>query len=268
MHPEFNVVGCSRSGALGDLQFDVRLHSIEALLETTHYDWVINAIGVLSCHVDEDDPGSVAAAVQVNSTFPNQLAAAAGTGTRVIHMTTDGVFSGRNGPYDEEARHDDTGVYGRSKSLGEPRSENCISLRCSVIGPEKHPARSLLGRLVSQPPGAVMTGYTNHRWNGITTLHMAKLCTALIRNGDVRLPRVLHVVPGDALTKAELIALCALAFGRNDLVIDPQPAWEPVDRTLQTRYPEINQQLWNAAGYTVPPSISEMVRELSAAYRH
>jgi dTDP-4-dehydrorhamnose reductase len=260
----FKVVRCSRSGTRRDLAFDADRHSIEELLDATRCDWIINAIGTLNRHIDESDPGSVARAIHVNSTFPNRLAAAADRNSRLIHITTDGVFSGRNAPYDEKAPHDAAGVYSRSKSLGEPSSPNCINLRSSIIGPEKPPAKSLLGVMLSHPPGTVITGYTNHRWNGVTTLHLARLCAGVIQGDHDHLPSVLHVVPGDSVNRAELISLCLLAFGRNDLTVETRPALEPLDRTLRTTHPELNERLWNSAGYAVPPTISEMVAELAA----
>ncbi len=259
------VVRCARRGvAPSDLVFDASVDPVEALLAATRSDWIVNAIGVLDRHIDESDPASVAAAIHVNATFPNRLAAAAGRESRVLHFTTDGVFSGSDAPYDEKAPHDAVGVYARSKSLGEPRSPNCLSLRCSIIGPEDPPAGSLLGNILSERPGAVVTGYTNHRWNGVTTLHLAGLCAALIEGHGDDLPSVLHVVPEDAVSKAELIALCLLAFGRNDVTVETEPSPVPVDRTLRTLHPTINQQLWAAAGYAQPPTIGEMVRELAS----
>jgi dTDP-4-dehydrorhamnose reductase len=258
------VVRCSRTGGPPDFQFDASRDTIEELLAATRTEWIVNAIGILDRHIDENDPDSVAAAIHVNATFPNRLAAAASRHSRVIHFTTDGVYSGRDAPYDEKAPHDAVGVYARSKSLGEPRSPNCVNLRCSIIGPESLPASSLLGRILSQPPGTVLTGYTNHRWNGVTTLHLARLCAAVIQGNHIHLPSVLHVVPGDVVSKAELISLCLLAFGRNDLTVDGQPAPIPANRTLRTVHPEINRRLWAAAGHAAPPTIDEMVRELAS----
>jgi dTDP-4-dehydrorhamnose reductase len=261
---ELEVVRCSRFGTQGDLAFDVDRHSVEELLDATRCDWIVNAIGILDRHIDESDPGSVARAIHVNSTFPNRLAAATGRDSRLIHITTDGVFSGRNPPYDETAPHDAAGVYGRSKSLGEPRFPNCINLRSSIIGLEKPPAKSLLGVMLSHAPGSVVTGYTNHRWNGVTTLHLARLCAAVIQGDYDHLPSVLHVVPGDSVSKAELISLCLLAFGRNDLTVETRSALEPADRTLRTTHPELTRRLWNSAGYAIPPTIGEMATELAA----
>jgi dTDP-4-dehydrorhamnose reductase len=265
--PEFDVVRCSRSASRRDLVFDANHDSVEELLDTAQCDWIINGIGILDCHIDESDPASVATAIHVNSTLPNRLAAAiAGRDSRLIHVTTDGVFSGRNAPYDEHATHDEVRIYGRSKSLGEPRSANCITLRCSIVGPETSPAHSLLGVVLSQPHGSVITGYTNHRWNGVTTLHLARVCAALIRGGHDDLPSLLHIVPGDEVSKAELIRLCLTAFGRNDLRVEDQPAPQPINRILTTRHSETNRRLWDAAGYAEPPAIADMVAELAATF--
>ena len=179
------------------------------------------------------------------------------------------MFSGRNAPYDEAAPHDAVGVYARSKSLGEPRSPNCVTLRCSIIGPEKAPAKSLLGMILSQPPGAVITGHTNHHWNGVTTLHLARLCAAVIQDHAGSFPPVQHVVPGDAVSKAELIGLCIQAFGRNDLILSSRSRrpsrWTGHFGQCTQRSIE---RLWAAAGHAVPPTIGEMVKELAAMCDH
>ena len=112
-----------------------------ALLDETRCDQVVNAIGVIKPLIDEGDPQSVDRAMTINAWFPHSLAEAAEKrGVRVIHMTTDGVFSGRNGPYDEVAAHDADDVYGISKSRGEVVANHVVNLRCSIIGPERPPA--------------------------------------------------------------------------------------------------------------------------------
>jgi len=263
-NPALNVARSTRTGAQQDLTFDATRDPVGDLLAATRCDWIINAIAILDRGIDDGDPNSVAAAIDVNASFPNRLAAAAGRDRRVVHISTDGVFSGQDAPYDESAPHDAAGLYARSKSLGEPRFPNCVTLRCSVIGPEKSPPKSLLSTVLSQPPGSVVTGYTNHYWNGVTTLHLAKLCEALIQSDHCHHPSVLHVVPGDVVSKAELIGLCFESFERSDLTLMAQPAVVPVDRTLRTEHPEINQRLWTRAGYAAPPTIGEMVKELAA----
>jgi dTDP-4-dehydrorhamnose reductase len=251
----------------GSIPFDATRDSTEELLGGDEYEWIINAIGVIRPRIDESDPAGVARAIAVNALFPHRLAATVGPHTRVIQIATDGVFSGVSGPYDENAPHDAADVYARTKSLGEVASPRFLHLRCSVIGPERDPPLSLLGWALSQPPAARITGYTNHRWNGITTWHFARLCEAVI-GGTVRdLPSPVHVVPADAVTKAELLELMLEAHGRSDVTVESEPAPVAVDRVLRTVQPEANRRLWDAAGYPDPPPIATMVEELASAER-
>ena len=171
--PEFDVVGSTRSGQNGDRAFEVGRDSLDDLLPSVRCDWVLNALGVLDRHINASDPASIASAVAVNAEFPNRLAVATRSAQqRVINFATDGVFSGRRGPYDEGAEQDAGGVYARSKGLGEVQADHVVNLRCSIIGPEEPPAVSLLGWALSQPHGATITGFTNHHWNGLTTFHL------------------------------------------------------------------------------------------------
>jgi dTDP-4-dehydrorhamnose reductase len=258
------VVATTRGGNNGTLAFDADRDSISNLLDSARCSWIVNAIGFLNHSIDEDDPRSVAHAISINATFPNRLAAAAGPGRRVILVATDGVFSGNNAPYDERSPRDADGVYARTKSLGEARSSNVLGLRCSIIGTRKPPSKSLLDWALSQPPGATVAGYVNHRWNGITTLHFAKLCLGVILADDPYLPGLLHVVPGDSVNKAELLQLGLAAFGRTDVAVAAEAAPVSVDRTLGTVFPEIGIRLWAEAGYPVVPTIAEMVSELAS----
>ena len=240
-------------------EFDARRDDPAALL--VGIDCAVNAIGILRSRIDEVGRE---AAFEVNAAFPHRLTEAARVGgARIIHVTTDAVFTGTGGaPYDESAPHDATDVYARSKSEGEVDAPHVVNLRCSIVGPEPPPGRSLLAWLLGQPRGARVDGYANHRWNGLTTLHLARLIRAAIEG--VALPNVLHVVPADAVTKAELLALLARAFGRDDLEIVPVEAPQAVDLRLATVHPEALAALWRAAGYAEPPTIAGMVRELAS----
>lgn len=244
--------------------FDAEHDSITALLERDAYDWIVNGIAVLAARIDERADDSVIRAIEINAVFPRQLAKAAERrGQRVIQIATDGVYSGLHGPYDESAPHDATDVYGKSKSLGEAAGANVALLRCSIIGPESGPPASLLGWLLAVPSGTTVRGFTDQRWNGITTLHFAKLCGAMIAGTAIPGPQ--HVVPSDSVTKSRLLALAARAFGRDDLSITAEPGPHRRDRTLATRHPDVNRRLWQAAGYPEPPSIANMLDELAAA---
>lgn len=257
--PELRVCATARD------RFDARRDDVGALLRSGAYDWIVNAAGVTNARIDEHVGGSIEEAIAVNALFPYRLAAAAAArGQRVIQIATDGVYSGADGPYDESDEADPRDVYGKTKSLGEVPAENVWHLRCSIVGPELGVPRSLLGWVLSAPPNAELTGYDGHRWNGITTLHFAKLCAAII--GGAQVPNLQHVIPGDSVSKAELLELALNAFGRSDVSVQHVPGpGAPVDRTLATRDPAANQQLWQAAGYERPPTIEAMLRQLAGA---
>jgi dTDP-4-dehydrorhamnose reductase len=264
-HPRLQVTRTTRgSPGRDELRFDAETDSPRRLLAEAHSDWVVNAIGVIKPLIEEGDPASVAKAMAVNATFPHRLAAAAvAHGARVIQIATDGVFRGADPPYDEDAPHDSVGVYEQSKSRGEVRCRDVLQVRCSIIGPEDPPVRSLLGWVLSQPEGTQITGYADHRWNGVTTLHFAKVCAGVILE-DLDLPSPLHLVPADVVSKAELLELALHAYGREDVTVLVERAGTAVDRTLTTRYPDANRRLWRAAGYSAPPTIARMLTELAS----
>jgi dTDP-4-dehydrorhamnose reductase len=229
------------------------------------HDWVVNSVGVIKPRIREEVPGDVENAVRINALLPHELAAAAaGAGARVIQIATDCVYSGVRGNYVETDPHDALDVYGKTKSLGEVQAPNVWHLRASIVGPEIGKPQSLVEWFRGQEPGATVRGFTNHRWNGLTTLQFAKLCAAIVA-GDAEPPRNQHVVPSGDVTKYELLQLFAEHFGRDDITIHATEAETVVDRRLQTVQPDANDRLWQAAGYDGPPTIAEMVAELSRA---
>jgi dTDP-4-dehydrorhamnose reductase len=226
-------------------------------------DWAINAIGVIKPYIHDDNAAEVERAISINTLFPHALVRAAGEcGCRVLQIATDCVYSGRQGHYTEKDEHDPLDVYGKTKSLGEVFSPNMYHLRCSIIGPEPKGHVSLLDWFLTQPRQSHINGYVNHRWNGVTTLHFARLCRGIIKKG-LKLPHVQHVVPSGSLTKAELLGSFAREYRRGDITITPAEASMVVDRTLATLNEKLNRKLWQAAGYASPPSVPEMVAELA-----
>lgn len=208
-------------------------------------DNIVNCIGVIKPYCDD-----IERAIKVNALFPHQLPA----GT--IQIATDCVYSGDKGNYVETDLHDATDVYGKTKSLGEaPHLKN---LRCSIIGPEEKNHISLLDWFLSQDKA---NGFTNHKWNGITTLAFSKIVQGVIKN-NIELPSLQHIVPADVVTKAELLRIIARAYGKNTPITDAQ-ADVVIDRTLSTNNPDLNKLLWESAGYDHIPTIEELVIEMA-----
>jgi dTDP-4-dehydrorhamnose reductase len=226
-------------------------------------DWVINCIGITKPYIREDRTSETDRAIRINALFPHRLAEAAGTvGAQVLQIATDCVFSGAKGKYVEQDPHDALDVYGKTKSLGEVRSEGMHHLRVSIIGPEPLRHAFLLDWFLTQSTGNSVKGFTNHDWNGVTTLHFARICRGIVREG-LNCGYLQHVVPSGLVSKAELLQCFAHSFQRQDVQIVPVAAPTKVDRTLETSNSGFNLQLWEAAGYQQPPTVAEMVSELA-----
>jgi len=232
--------------------------------KTDYYDYVINCIGLIKPRIDESKINSVLNAIEVNSVFP--LILPDFTNAKIIQIATDCVFSGKSElPYEEVNPHDATDVYGKTKSLGENKHERVYLLRCSIIGPEHNKKQSLMEWLLSQPDGSEVNGYTNHRWNGLTTLAFAKICYGIIRD-DLETPkwtdksRGPHIIPTGCMSKYELLSTIIQVF-KKDIKVKPTTATERINRRLTTMW-KYNNEFWAHAGYPEPLSIREMVEEL------
>lgn len=225
--------------------------------------WAVNAIGVIKPYIRDDNAAEVERAILVNARFPHVLAKAAARGKcRVLQIATDCVYSGARGRYTEKDSHDALDVYGKTKSLGEVYSPAVGHLRCSIIGPEPRGHVSLMDWFLGQPRNGSVGGYTNHQWNGVTTLHFARLCHGVIREG-LDLPHVQHVVPGGPISKADLLGCFAREYQRQDVTVTPTEAKTVIDRTLATADEALNRRLWAAAGYAQPPTVPQMVAEMA-----
>lgn len=227
------------------------------------YDWVINCIGITKPLIHENVPSEVERAIRVNALWPHQLASAvSGAGHRLLQIATDCVFSGRSGPYAEPSTSDAHDVYGRTKSLGETCYPGVTHLRTSIIGPETGPSKFLLEWVRRQPHDPVINGYSDHYWNGVTTLQFAEVCRGIIQERPASLPTLIHLVPKDIVTKLELLRIIARAYGRTDIVVTAV-ATRHANMILATHQPTQVQALWKAAGYSTPPTIEQMVNKVA-----
>lgn len=253
----------SRSGS--GIPFDVLSDPIDDLAKfVVKGGYIINCLGITKPHINDDNEQDVARAKLVNSLFPAELASLAeNTGSRVIQIATDCVFSGRKGHYLETDTHDAEDVYGKTKSLGEVVSENVMHIRVSTIGRELGRSTLLLEWVLSHAQGATIPGYTDHFWNGVTTNHFAKVVRGIIEDDGFR-SGLSHLVPADELSKADLVRQIASAFGRSDLMVKDTESGKPVDRTLSTTDPAFNKSLWAGAGYPDIPTIEQLIAEIAA----
>jgi dTDP-4-dehydrorhamnose reductase len=204
------VAGANRSGASGAHAFDAAEPAqLEPLVAAA--DLVVNAVGLLRS--DPDYPGDDYAcrAAQVNTALPVFVAdAAEGHGTRVVHVSTDAVFSPAAEPADEGTTISASEPYGLSKALGEVNAEHVVNVRCSVVGPAPGRQGGLWEWFVGQPKGAEVPGFPT-RWTGVTSHQLAVLCgdlAAFEAFDDVRASGPTHhFVPNEPITKLELLTM-------------------------------------------------------------
>ena len=243
------------------LKFDAATDDLDSTFSMP-IDFVVNCIGIIKPYINDSDPKQTETAFEINGAFPYRLEAwASKNGAKVIQIATDCVFSGSKGDYLESSEHDAKDVYGKSKSLGEASGPSMMHLRVSIIGPEVDKSSSLMEWVRNQPKDAEISGYTDHFWNGITSMHFAKIARGIIEN-EVFESGVFHVLPQDSVTKSELVSLIAKYLGRSDIKVNPTATGANINRTLDTSNPAKNKALWSSSGYESPPSIEQMVLEL------
>ena len=184
------------------------------ILGKNDYDLVINCIGILNQFAERDK----AAATFLNSYFPHFLAKVThGMRTRIFHISTDCVFSGKTGPYTEDSLPDGTTFYDRSKALGEIDDNKNLTLRCSIVGPDlKRTGIGLLNWFMQQE--GEVNGFMGALWTGQTTLQLAKTIEAAA-NSDVCV--LINMVPSFNISKYELLRLFNHHLRNDELMIKP-----------------------------------------------
>ncbi len=137
---------------------------------------VVNAVGIVK---QRDEAKEAIASIEVNALLPHRLALLCRNArARLIHMSTDCVFSGERGGYTETDACDARDLYGLSKRLGEVTGPGCLTLRTSIIGPELSRKAGLLEWFLAQ--GGQIQGYTGAIFSGFTTFEMARIIERLL----------------------------------------------------------------------------------------
>jgi dTDP-4-dehydrorhamnose reductase len=224
--------------------------ALAGAVDVAEPDVVINAIAVIKQFDTTKDPVT---SIEINSLLPHRIAKlCAKRGARLIHLSTDCVFAGRQGPYNEDSLPDAEDLYGRSKLLGETTGAGCITIRSSIIGRELRGRSSLIEWFLSQRGGKA-TGYAGALYSGLTTNAMADLMAMLVRN-EPDLSGMWHVA-STAITKHELLRLVNHHFNLGvELACDQTFT---VDRRLDGGRFQVR------TGYS-PPSWDDMVADMRA----
>jgi dTDP-4-dehydrorhamnose reductase len=199
-----------------------------AAIKKIRPDVVINAAGILN----KDAERSVYDAIKVNSLFPHQLVEFGKLyDYRVIHISTDCVFSGERGDYTEADTKDGTTVYAQTKSLGEVVDPKNLTLRTSIIGPELKSDGIGLFHWFMRQKGEIQ-GYRQVYWNGVTTLELAK---AVVWSIDRGVAGLAHLSSPQKIAKFELLQLLRQVFQRTDVAIRPYDGVQSDKSLVNTR---------------------------------
>ncbi|MFC0329319.1 dTDP-4-dehydrorhamnose reductase family protein [Paenibacillus sepulcri] len=228
MERGFEVVYTARSPIHGDEGIFLDAQdgdAVAAVIRKQRPDVIINAVGILNQDA-EDHPLT---AYTVNGLLPHWLGHLADeTDARLIHISSDCVFSGRSGGYRESDITDGTSVYARSKALGELEHSRHLTIRTSIIGPEIRANGIGLLQWFLQQEGTV-SGYARVMWNGVTTLELAKAISYAIARPSIG--GLIHLTAGETVSKLTLLKLFREYFNRERLTILPDDEIT-IDRTL------------------------------------
>lgn len=232
---------------------DVRVSDrLLAVLSEFRADAVVNAIGIVKQRPDGLD---IIPNLEINALLPHRLALICrAIGARLIHISTDCVFSGSRGQYREEDRPDPMDIYGHSKLLGEVAEPGAITLRTSIIGRALFRNTSLIDWFLRQK--GTISGYRNAIFSGFTTKELSRVIRTLLE----RYPSAsgLYHLSSSAISKYELLARL-----RDRLALDVQivPSDEVrIDRSLDS-------SRFRADFSYAPPSWDQMLDELAQDIR-
>ncbi|MGA9821324.1 MAG: SDR family oxidoreductase [Desulfobaccales bacterium] len=222
---------------------------LQELLGGIRPNYVVNCVGIIK---QRDAAHQAIPSITINSLLPHKLAALAeGWGGRVIHFSTDCVFSGKRGGYTEEDLSDAEDLYGKSKFLGEVQCDNALTLRTSIIGRELAEHRSLLDWFLSQR-GRTIKGFKRVIYSGVTTNQLAEVVLLVIQ----QFPQLhgLYQVVSEPISKYDLLCLLKDAYKLDVKILADE--MEVSDRSMK------GDKFRSATGY-VCPAWPELVQVLA-----
>lgn len=209
---------------------------------------VINCIGIVKQRPEAQDPLQ---SIRVNALFPHRLARLCqAAGARMVHISTDCVFSGQKGNYVEEDISDAEDLYGRTKYLGEVSDEGCLTLRTSIIGRELQTLYGLVEWFLGQQ-GRTIQGYKRAIFSGVTTQTLAEIIAEVIAR-RASLDGVWHVA-AEPISKFRLLSLMREEYGLEVQIETDETV--VCDRSL-------NGDRFRQTTGLVAPSWPEMIRQM------
>lgn len=213
---KYRLLGTSNTNSFCDntLKFDIYdKKKLGEIISEFKPDVIVNCIGVL-INGSKSSPDN---AIYANSYFPHYLAKLAKEcDFKLIHISTDCVFSGKEGAYTETSIKNATDLYGVSKSLGEVVDKENLTIRTSIIGPEiKVKGEGLFHWFINQE--GEVNGYKSNFWSGVTTLELARFIAWIL---DKDFTGLVHLTNNQPISKYNLLKLFAKVFKKDIIISD------------------------------------------------
>lgn len=238
-----------RGKTLGDLDA-TRPESIRSAIEELQPDAVINAVGVVK---QKAEARHAALTIEINALFPHRLySICRDNGARLVHISTDCVFSGAKGGYAEDDLTDARDLYGLSKTLGEVVGDGAVTLRTSIIGRELSGSHGLLEWFLANAGGRVK-GFTNAYFSGLTTGALAEAIGERVLP-DKELEGIFHVA-SERISKYRLLTRIDSEMALGTTIVEDDGL--EIDRSLKP------DKFREATGYSAP-SWDEMIGGISS----
>ena len=238
----YHVTGIARNVNSNKNLFNLDVsdtNKLENIIKESSFDIVINCIGLLNKNA-EDNPEL---AVWLNSYFPHLLSKFGNIyGFKLIHISTDCVFSGKEGGYKEDSFKNGNGFYAKSKALGEVINNKDLTFRTSIIGPElKQDGIGLFHWFMNQENE--ISGFSKVYWTGVTTLELAKGINQSIQQD---LKGLFHFVNESKISKYDLINIFNQNFRDSKIKITEDSTYKIDKSLISTR----NDFKYSVSSYT------------------
>lgn len=209
---KYEIITACHSGSIGNISYLLDIYDTDKLkkiISDEKPDIVINCIGILV----KGSKNNPANAIYVNAYFPHLLSKLLKeicSSSKVIHISTDCVFSGKDGSYKDTDVKNALDVYGMTKNLGELINDRDLTLRTSIIGPEqKANGEGLMHWVFSQKKVGQLNGFKKSIWGGITTLELAKVIDKAI---DSDISGLYQISNNFKISKYDLVSLIVKEF--------------------------------------------------------
>ena len=243
----YNIFGFNRNNLnILDANFKNIDDFLYKYIDKHQYNIIINVSGIIPQSLIDDNHKYY----KINAIFPQWLTILSHKyNFKIIHISTDCVFSGCKGLYNENDIHDSYDDYGKSKSLGE--NNQITIIRTSIIGEEIYNKKSLLEWIKSNKNSEI-NGYTNHLWNGVTCYQLAKIINQIITN-NLFWEGVRHIYSPNIVSKYDLAIMINNIYNLN-IKINKYNCEKTIDKTLSSIY--------NIDEFDIPSLEKQLIEQL------